>query len=112
MRKAFELLQHVVFRVVEVPAVHKWTEVEPVVAKLLVMVSCFKLLRRVLQDKLGLQHGDGDSDLSDDAMVGAPKDEMCTHRKLATKRNTKTLLFFEAEDTQWRLLVWLLVCAL
>jgi hypothetical protein len=105
-----ELLDHVVVRGLSIPALNKWTKVEPVIAKVAVMVSFCKLVRVALQKHLGAKCDDDDeSDFSDDAQVGAPKDEMKTNRKLNTKRNVKTLSFVEAADTQWRLFLWLSV---
>ena len=108
--KAMVLVDTVILRGIQIPAVNKWTKVEPVIASITLMVSCFKLVLRALQSKLGVHCDDDGSDLSEDAQVGAPKDEMKTHRKLSTKRNAKTLQFFAEADTEWRLLVWMLVC--
>ena len=110
LRKAMDLLNTVIFRHLEVPAVNKWTKVFPVFAKVFLMASFGKLMARAMRAKMGVDDLDEGSDLSDDAQVGAPQDEKRTHKKLSSKRKSKTLDFIESKDTLWRMLLWLSIC--
>ena len=48
VKRGMDILEQVVLRSIEIPALNKWTKVEPVVAKMLILVSFCKVLRRAL----------------------------------------------------------------
>ena len=95
VKRAVTLLDSVVLRALQIPAVNKWTKVEPVISTLAVMASFSGLVCSALRRLCNRRGAADDSDLSDGAQIGAAEDEVKAYRKVTAKRRAKALDFFE-----------------
>ena len=85
----------------------------PPVFVLTLMAWFFGVVRRALARKCKRRNARGthedSSDVSDDALVGAPANEASHFQKVKRKRKDKCLLFFESATTTAELLVWVCI---
>ena len=96
------------------PAMNKYTKVDPVVRQLCLLSNFFGLFRRALSGKVGSgkRGGDGDneSDMSQDACVGAPRDEVRHFRKIGRLKLHRANEFMARRFAAWTTLIWIAVC--
>ena len=82
VRRAVELARLIVTPAMTLPAMNKYTKVDPVVRQVCLLASFRGLLRKVLALKVGKpmpEDSVSDSGVSGDAAVGAPSGRNCPH---------------------------------
>ena len=116
--KAMAFLEQSLLRAPPIPALNKWTKVHPVIAQAFVMSSWCGLLpsvfgtmahatsRRKTRRPRTLDDN-SESDISENAQLGAPRDAQHAFQKVASKRKTKMMSFICNKDTQWTLALWM-----
>ena len=114
-------MKKALLRAMSPPAKNKWTKISPCIAQIAAMVCFCNLIpaafTRALDPGSRCESRSGrslvstvkagkDSDLSEDAQLGAPKDEARSYRKMAGRRAKKSYNFLTAESSKWTLLLW------
>lgn len=105
------LLERTVLRAVPVPAANKWTTLHPCISQIALMLTFCGLVPRALNSMLPARGfvAEKVSDLSDDAQLGAPKDEAKHFRKLRSKRRNRCFQFLLSEGAACELLLWMTI---
>ena len=114
MSKAAHLVELVILRQLSVPAMNRWTTLAPAMHRVTLMLAWHGVVADALQAKLEggpLSAEPEASDVSSDAQLGAPADQMRLWHRVNQKRASRVLSFFTAAQTLPMLLVWQAVVA-
>jgi hypothetical protein len=114
--RARHLISTVVLQAIGIPAANKWTKVFPTAARVALGRCFYNILAVFLGGRsdsvmfeqartVGLVNDNADSDVSEAAHIGAPRNE----RKNAGKRKARALKFLLDEDSDWILLLWIVI---
>ena len=113
--RAQKLAKLIVSPSITPPAMNKYTKVDPVVRQICLLSNLFGLFRRALAEKVGsgrrrVGDGDNESDMSQDACVGAPMDEVRHLRKIGRLKHRRANDFMARRFASWTTLIWIAVC--
>ncbi len=116
MEKGLLLLDKTLLRQLTLPALNKWTKLDPVISQCTLLVLFCGVIPAAMQNKvdpkgvLDNDPPDDDSGQSSGAEVGAPRDKNKFYRKIEKKGKVKAFRFLTHPDTSHLLLLWLAVC--
>ena len=104
------LVKRIISPAIAPPALNKYTKVDPAIRKVALMTHFGGLLKQGVAWKLGKKPEDAASDVSENAVVGAPTNETQHFRKVGHIKLHKCYSFLEKRSSKWVTLVWLAVC--
>ena len=104
------LVKRIISPAIAPPALNKYTKVDPAIRKVALMTHFLGLLKQGVAWKLGKKPEDAASDVSENAVVGAPTNETQHFRKVGHIKLHKCYSFLEKRSSKWVTLVWLAVC--
>ena len=114
MSKAAHLVDLVILRQLSIPAMNRWTTLAPAMHRVTLMLAWHGFVADALQAKLEgcpLAAEPEASDVSSDAQLGAPADQVRFWHWVNQKRARRVLSFFTAAQTLPMLLAWQAVAA-
>ena len=113
MEKGAELVRKVLMHHMSIPALNKWTTVAPCAS----LVAGQQAFCRVIPDAFeacfgSLEEVSDSSEAADEgAELGQPVDQTKRWRKLARRRQKKAAAFLSDPESQFRTLLWAVLCA-
>ena len=96
---------------IDVPAMNKYTKVDPVERQLCLLLNFFGLMPRAIAAKAGRKSSSGvsPSDQDPGAAVGAPQDEVAHLRKIGRLKLHTAHDFLSKPSSSWKTLMWVAV---